>query len=142
MEFIGVVPDTAAAESLRKVQTAGLDVFELDRQRSSAYVKLNPADSRGIARHAFFDLGWFVPEDRILPLGDNRDNSLDSRFWGCVPRKMILGKAFLIHWSWKPDHRAPDTKITEPLTLLRSAAYNIWHLPERVRWNRLFTTIV
>jgi signal peptidase I len=33
-------------------------------------------------------------------MGDNRDNSLDSRFWGFVPADLIIGKAFMVYWSW------------------------------------------
>jgi signal peptidase I len=36
-------------------------------------------------------------------MGDNRDNSQDSRYWGFVRREKIRGKAFLIYWSWNGD---------------------------------------
>jgi len=61
-----------------------------------------------------------IPEGNIFVLGDNRDNSYDSRFWGFVPIESISGKAFLIHWSWNFDND------------------NIFN---KVRWNRIFSSI-
>lgn len=44
-----------------------------------------------------------IPQDYYFAMGDNRDDSADSRYWGFVPREKIVGEALMIYWSWNPN---------------------------------------
>jgi signal peptidase I len=46
-------------------------------------------------------------EDHFFVMGDNRDDSADSRTWGFVPRSYLIGKAVLLYFSWDPDAAHP-----------------------------------
>ena len=97
--------------------------------------KIRPRGSYDAIRDNFGPMR--VPEGNYFVMGDNRDNSSDSRFWGFVPRDNILGNAMLVHFAWKHDGNAPDVSLGNPLSLFESLVYNIGHFHERVGWERI-----
>ena len=51
---------------------------------------------------------YTVERNYIFGMGDNRDNSLDSRFWGFIPEENIVGTPMIVYWSWSPDRSLLD----------------------------------
>lgn len=80
-----------------KTLSRGSDMFLLDGRRVKYYI---------------------MDQDCYFMMGDNRDNSRDSRFWGWLPRRNIRGKALILYWSWNSE---------APL-------YDILH---KIRWARI-----
>jgi signal peptidase I len=76
------------------------DFFAHDKARLETSRKISPHDKRYAALLARHNLGWYVPEGRILPLGDNRDNSRDGRYFGPVKVSKVLGKGMVIYWPY------------------------------------------
>jgi signal peptidase I len=81
-----------------------------------------------------------VPVGHVFVLGDNRDNSQDSRNWGFLDISKIKGKAMFTYFSWKPDPNAPKWGPPYIDKLVTIPFYNLAHFPWRVNWGRLFKT--
>lgn len=84
--------------------------------------------------------GYSIKRDYCFGMGDNRDNSLDSRYWGFIPVENVVGTPLMVYWSWplkvkdvdEPEYRRdPDTE--KDLTIGEKIA--------RIRWGRLVNFI-
>ena len=78
-----------------------------------------------------------VPPDSYFALGDNRDFSLDSRYWGFVPRANIIGKPLLIYWSYD----AATSELTDSSIGWHHLSDMFLHFPSKTRWDRTFRLI-
>src|SRR5215208_2902327 len=80
-----------------------------------------------------------VPPDQYFVMGDNRDNSQDSRYWGFLPRDYIKGKALFIYWSYESGRE--DYQDEGAAATLKGFASVITHFFTRTRWNRMLHQI-
>ena len=81
-----------------------------------------------------------IPEGNYFVLGDNRDESLDSRYWGFVPKENVMGRPLLIYWSMRnTDQDMPSAP--SPSDKLFHFAYALTHLFQITRWDRTFRIV-
>ena len=78
-----------------------------------------------------------VPPHSYFAMGDNRDSSWDSRYWGFVPRKNIIGKPLIIYWSYN----APTSQLVSPTISLDHIVDLAEHFFTKTRWSRTFKLI-
>jgi signal peptidase I len=75
-----------------------------------------------------------VPPNSYFGMGDNRDVSLDSRFWGFIPKENVIGRPMFIYWSFEtPRDQYERTGISERLKFL---AHVVIHFFDETRWRR------
>jgi signal peptidase I len=80
-----------------------------------------------------------VPPNQYFVMGDNRDNSQDSRYWGFLPRENVKGKALLIYWSYESDR--DDYEEAGAGAAVRNIASVFTHFFTRTRWSRMLHQI-
>jgi signal peptidase I len=80
-----------------------------------------------------------VPPNQYFVMGDNRDNSQDSRYWGFLPRDYIKGKALIIYWSYEAERE--DYQDSGTASTLKGLGSVFVHFFTRTRWDRMFHQI-
>jgi signal peptidase I len=84
-------------QSLNSSKSQG-DMFAWMKYRNEALYSINPHERRYGVLWRKFEIGWFIPEGWLMPLGDNRDNSKDGRYFGPISLDNVLGKAMFKYW--------------------------------------------
>jgi signal peptidase I len=80
-----------------------------------------------------------VPPDSYFGMGDNRDRSLDSRFWGFIPKDHVIGRPMFIYWSFEtPEYQYEQKSISQRLAFM---AHVVIHFFDETRWRRTLKAV-
>jgi signal peptidase I len=102
-------------------------------QTYPAYLGLDAAWAREMPSFIRND-GLHVPPGYLFMMGDNRDNSLDSRFWGFVPLENVVGEPMFVYWSY--DAPSKDWMAETLAERLKFDASIVWNFINYTRWKR------
>jgi signal peptidase I len=80
-----------------------------------------------------------VPPGSYFAMGDNRDNSYDSRFWGFIPQQNVIGRPMFIYWSFEtPNDQYEKTSIQERVGFIGQV---VIHFFDKTRWRRMLKMV-
>lgn len=102
-----------------------------------------PSDELGVTAQWSLDLpkhlqegDLVVPKGRYFVMGDNRTHGLDSRFWGFVPRRNIIGRPLFVYWSFiTPNGELESNSASESASF---TVHELVHFFDQTRWSRTF----
>jgi len=141
--FVFKYPDDPSRNFIKRVIGLGDERVEIrDKQVSingkpiEEPYKFHKAEFFGLTAENFGPVE--VPPGYYFAMGDNRDNSKDSRAWGFVPRDYIKGRAFIIYWSFDGPQNVGPAPMSENLKDLANLV--IRFVPD-TRWSRFFKII-
>jgi len=113
--IVFIYPEDRSKDFIKRVIGVGGDTIEI-RNKKIFLNGMPYEDKYGVYVDGFVIPGAIQPRDNFGPvtvpkgsvftMGDNRDQSYDSRFWGFVDLKDVMGKAYFIYWSWDKEERS------------------------------------
>jgi signal peptidase I len=110
-----IIPKKGTEIKVNK-ENIGLWKTIINREQNSNSVNIQ---DNNVLIHGRISKSYMIKNDYYFMIGDNRDNSYDSRFWGFVPKANIVGTPIIIFWSWNSE-----IPFTKPIELLSSIRFN------------------
>ncbi len=108
-----------------KIDSSNYDGWKMFVMKEGHSIKMTSERKVFVDDKELPDGEYTVDRDYLFMMGDNRNNSLDSRFWGFMPVQNIVGEAFMIYWSWDPS----------------ISFFHFFDLVGSTRWERIGTMI-